>query len=61
MRGFRRHQMCSMSRAASPASPDCRWTEAFPMYAVVRVKRQYTTPPSAGPPPAHQPRRRSKN
>eukprot|EP00972_Heterocapsa_arctica_P033728 4963439-Heterocapsa_arctica.AAC.1 len=49
-----------MRRAASPASPDCRLTDALPTYAVVRVKRQYTKPPSAGPPPAHHPRRRSK-
>eukprot|EP00972_Heterocapsa_arctica_P071603 10577862-Heterocapsa_arctica.AAC.1 len=35
-RGFRRHLMCSMSRAARPVSPDCRWTDGFPMYAVVR-------------------------
>eukprot|EP00972_Heterocapsa_arctica_P012543 1842614-Heterocapsa_arctica.AAC.1 len=47
IRGLRRHLMCSRRRAASPASPDCRLTDAFPMYAVVRVKRQYTRPPSA--------------
>eukprot|EP00972_Heterocapsa_arctica_P077181 11383340-Heterocapsa_arctica.AAC.1 len=52
--------MCSIRRAARPASFDCRLTDALPMYAVVRVNRQYTKPPSAGPPPSHHPRSRSR-